>query len=166
MKITRQAWTDKPVQALAAELAEHYTTRYGAHDLDANDPKMFGPPRGAVLVGWSDGQPVGMLSVIPGPDPGVCEWVRAYVVQEHRSRGWYRRLMSSAAEVSTALGYTDVIGATRPPGLAVVRAAGLRPVEIPPVRELDAMPGYRTYQATLPAPAGRGAQPTTTGRTA
>ena len=69
------------------------------------DAERHRPPQGAVLVAFSDGAPVGAVS-LRSLAPGLGEIKRLWVVPEARGLGLARRLMRDAEDQARALGMT------------------------------------------------------------
>jgi len=69
------------------------------------DADSYRPPRGAVLVAFSKGAPLGCVS-LRTLAPGLGEIKRLWVVPEARGKGMARRLMHAAEDQARALGMT------------------------------------------------------------
>lgn len=103
---------DSPeVRGLLDELAAHYVTVYGAHDLDDDDPADYVPPDGGCLVGYEDGAPAG-VACWRRYDPATCELCRFYVLPHARGRGLARRMLAAALAAACAAGYPRAVCAT------------------------------------------------------
>ena len=103
------------------------------------DADSYRPPRGAVLVGFSEGAPLGCVS-LRTLAPGLGEIKRLWVVPEARGQGLARRLMRAAEDQARGLGMTRLqldTNETLTGALALYRAEGW--VEIAP---------YSAYPAT------------------
>ena len=79
----------------------------------ANLPKLYGPPRGCLLLARSDGALVGCVAVRE-QDAKVCEMKRLYVKSQHRAAGLGRRLAESAILHAQQLGYVRMVLDTLP----------------------------------------------------
>jgi GNAT superfamily N-acetyltransferase len=79
--------------------------------IDPGDPRMpaagareLGPPRGAFVVGYADGEPV-CCGGIKRLDERACEIKRMYVVPPARGRGVARLLLAELERRARLLGY-------------------------------------------------------------
>lgn len=69
--------------------------------------RMYGPPRGALLLAEMEGRPAGCAAVRPLED-STCELKRVYVRPAFRGAGLGRRLTESALQAAREMGYTRV----------------------------------------------------------
>jgi GNAT superfamily N-acetyltransferase len=133
------------VAALHAEIAERYADEIAVMtdeerlDDDAAyfaevTPASVTRPRGAFLVAWLDGEPVGCGAVQPFDGAaGVAEIKRMYTAPAARRRGVSRRLLSRLEEVGADLGYRRAqleTGRPQPEAIALYESAGW--ASIPP----------------------------------
>lgn len=93
------------LQAMRDEMREVYD----GLDMDSDDmPRAgaaeLGPPSGALLVGWSDGEPV-CVGGVKRLDERACEIKRMYVAPPVRGRGVARALLHELEATARRLGY-------------------------------------------------------------
>lgn len=76
-------------------------------------PKLYGPPRGCLLLARTNGELVGCVAV---RDQGanICEMKRLYVKPQHRRAGLGRRLAELAIGHAQQLGYSRMVLDTLP----------------------------------------------------
>jgi GNAT superfamily N-acetyltransferase len=118
-------------RALLAEFAAEMDALYDGLDLTAPGmptagPSDLGPPGGAFLVGYADGEPVCCGGVKRLSDE-ACELKRMYVVPPARRRGVARSLLHELEYVARGLGYTVArmdTGARQPHAMAFYEAEG------------------------------------------
>jgi GNAT superfamily N-acetyltransferase len=121
------------IGALNVELEERYPEE-GANffRLDAEE---VADGRGAFLVAYVDGRPVG-CGAVRRNEPGVAEIKRMYVAPEARGHGIGRRVLDELESVARQLGVRRLVletGPRQPEALALYRHAGF--VDIPPFGE-------------------------------
>ena len=95
------------------------------------DPEEVAPGRGAFVVAWADGKPVG-CGAVRLLDEGTAELKRMYADPEYRRKGVARAMLRFLEVQSRALGATRVVLETvvdPPAAVALYRAAGYE--EIP-----------------------------------
>ncbi len=117
------------VLALNAELAQRYPEE-GANHFRL-DPEEVGPGRGAFLVAYVDGKPVGCGAVRIN-EPGVGEIKRMFVIPEFRGRGVAGAVLSALQDHARDLGAHKLVletGSRQPEAVALYRRAGF--IEIP-----------------------------------
>jgi GNAT superfamily N-acetyltransferase len=123
------AFVQQLIGALNAELEERYPEE-GANffRLDADE---VADGRGAFLVAYLDGQPVG-CGAIRKNEPGVAEIKRMYVAPHVRGRGVGRLVLDELEAIARQLGVRRLVletGPRQPEAIALYRRAGF--VEIP-----------------------------------
>ena len=96
-------------RALARAMREEIALMYDGLDLDRADmPRAgaaeLGPPGGAFLVGWREGEPV-CCGGVKRLDDRTCEIKRLYVNPATRGQGIARRLLDALEDAARALGY-------------------------------------------------------------
>jgi putative acetyltransferase len=69
--------------------------------------KMYGPPRGALLLAEIDNVPAGCVAV-RNLDAATCELKRLYVRPTHRGHNLGRHLTEAALKTARALGYRRI----------------------------------------------------------
>jgi GNAT superfamily N-acetyltransferase len=110
-------------------------TRYPGWDPEQSpsaDPSELGPPRGAWVVAYLDGRPVGCAG-LKAVDHETAEIRRVFLDPSARGRGIGRRVLEEVERHARRLGYRRArltTGNRQPEALALFRAAGYR--EIPP----------------------------------
>ena len=133
IEIHRAEITSAEVQRLICALNAELEQRYpedGANffRLDAED---VADGRGAFLVAYMDGRPVG-CGAVRRNEPDVAEIKRMYVAPEARGRGVGRLVLDELEAVARQLGIRRLVletGPRQPEALALYRHAGF--VEIP-----------------------------------
>ena len=127
------------ISALNAELSALYPEPGATHF--RLDPDEVGPGRGAFLVAYADGAPVG-CGAVRRLDDHDAELKRMYVVPSVRGRGIGRALLSALESEARALGAHRLVletGIRQTEALALYRRASF--VDIPPYGEYAASPG-------------------------
>jgi GNAT superfamily N-acetyltransferase len=133
IEIRREQISSDVVQQLIAALNTELEQRYpedGANffRLDAEE---VADGRGAFLVAYIDGRPVG-CGAVRRNEPGVAEIKRMYVTPGARGRGVGRFILDELEAVASQLGIRRLVletGPRQPEALALYRRAGY--VEIP-----------------------------------
>jgi ribosomal protein S18 acetylase RimI-like enzyme len=118
-----------------------------AKELDSL-PKMYGAPRGVLLLAEVDGMAAGCAAVRPLDDV-TCELKRVYVRAGFRGMGMGRRLTETAMQAVREMGYTRMRLDTLPQMAAAQRlyeSLGFR--DIPAYYE-EPMDGQRFMEAVL-----------------
>jgi ribosomal protein S18 acetylase RimI-like enzyme len=109
----RSAWTEADY-AQARALFEEYAAGLAidlcfqgfSQELETLS-RMYGPPRGVLLLAEIEGIAAGCAAVRP-LDDGVCELKRVYVRPDFRGTGLGRRLTESALQSARDLGYERI----------------------------------------------------------
>jgi putative acetyltransferase len=117
------------IAALNAELEARYPEE-GANHFRL-DPEEVTDGRGAFLVAYIDGQPVG-CGAVRRIDPAVAEIKRMYVAPEARGRGVGRQVLLKLEAEARRLGATRLVletGPRQPEALALYSRAGF--VQVP-----------------------------------
>jgi GNAT superfamily N-acetyltransferase len=99
-----------PGGALAQAMRDEIAVMYDGLELDGDTmPKAgqaeLGPPQGAFLVGWIDGEPI-CCGGVKRLDDRICEIKKMYVVPAARGSGIARRLLHALEDKARELGYT------------------------------------------------------------
>ena len=113
MEVIRSASTDADY-GQARALFEEYAAGLGvdlcfqgfAQELDALS-RMYGPPRGVLLLAESSGTPTG-CAALRSLESAICELKRVYVRPNFRGTGLGRRLTESAMQAARGMGYTHM----------------------------------------------------------
>jgi GNAT superfamily N-acetyltransferase len=122
--------------AMVAEMRELYWDVGDGLDLNSPDmpaagPEELGPPGGAFVVGYRDGEAVCGGGIKRLPD-GACEIKRMYVVPSARRQGVARALLRALEDVARESGY-DVVrldtGARQPHAQGLYLAEGYREID-------------------------------------
>jgi ribosomal protein S18 acetylase RimI-like enzyme len=111
-------------------------------------PKMYGPPRGALLLVEIDNVPAGCVAV-RSLDDATCELKRLYVRPPHRGHNLGRRLAEYALKTARALGYQRIRLDTLPEMQAAQRlyeSLGFRDI---PAYYGNPIEGQRFMEASL-----------------
>lgn len=87
-----------------AELGEQLGFQQVDKELD-NPINKYGPPKGALLLAYINGQPAGCVALQPLPGPGVCEMKRLYVLPEFRRFKLGRTLAEAILQQASDMGY-------------------------------------------------------------
>lgn len=128
LEIVARPYTDPEVARLVAEVQAEYVAMYGGPDAAAVDPDDFVPPRGLLLVGLLDGEPVvtggwRRLDRPDGPDGSggqVAEIKRMYVRLAARRRGLARIMLAELERTAAEAGIERVVLNTGRPQHAAV----------------------------------------------
>jgi putative acetyltransferase len=110
--------------------------------------RMYGPPRGVLLLAEIEGAAVGCAAVRP-LDDFICELKRVYVRADFRGTGLGRRLTKSALQAAREKGYKSIRLDTLPQMAAAQRLyehLGFRDI---PAYYGKPMPGQRFMEAVL-----------------
>jgi len=119
---------------LVAAMALEISTIYDGLDIDAPDmpkagPAELGPPHGAFIVGYADGDAVCCGGLKRLPD-GAAEIKRMYVTPAARSKGVAAQLLTALEDAARGLGYTVIrldTGDRQPHAEALYRRSGYAP---------------------------------------
>lgn len=146
---------DDPVASrLIDDLQADLTVRYGGPDPVPTSPEEFWPPRGAFLVAWIDGEPVGCAGV-KELDRGVVELKRMYVAPRARGRGVARALLAELEIIAAAAGASSIrllTGEAQPEAVRLYESAGWTRTELyGPALEYGWTDAY-AYERRLLAP--------------
>lgn len=130
----RQVAYDSPVakRLVAAAMADLGQRYGGSGDGTPVDPAEFAPPRGAFLVAYLDGAPVGCggWRTWHG-DAAVAELKRMYTDPAARGRSVARRLLAGVEESARAAGRTRMIlecGDRQPEAITLYKSCGYQPI--------------------------------------
>lgn len=132
--ITRAALADDVSRALIAQLNAELDAAYpepGANHFGL-DPDEVAPGRGAFLVVYRDGEPVG-CGAVRTLDGETGELKRMYVSPEARGAGIGRRLVDALEAEARALGLRRLVletGTRQQAALALYRATGFVPIPL------------------------------------
>lgn len=102
-----------------------------AANMPAAGSAELGPPGGALLVGYLDGEAV-CCGGIKRLDEQACEFKRMYVAPGVRGRGVGRALLTALEHRARAMGYGTACLATgpeQPAAQRLYRGAGYQPIE-------------------------------------
>ena len=120
----------EPGLGLLADMVAEVRGMYAQANWDergfAVEPEQLGPPEGAFLIVWEDGDAVACGGVKRW-EGSTGEIKRMYVVPEARSRGHARRLLEALEAAARELGYARVrldTGPRQPHALALYESAG------------------------------------------
>ena len=113
MEVIRSASTDADFtqaralfEEYAAGLAIDLCFQGFSQELDTLS-RMYGPPRGVLLLADIEGVPAGCAAV-RRLDEVTCELKRVYVRPEFRGTGMGRRLTETAMRAAREMGYTSI----------------------------------------------------------
>jgi len=97
------------VQAMREEIAAVYDgLALDGAQMPKAGPAELGPPEGAFLVGWRDGEAVccGGIKRLPDEEGGpACEVKRMFVAPAARGQGVARTLLHALEDLARAMGY-------------------------------------------------------------
>lgn len=80
----------------------------GFQQVDAeleNPLKKYGPPSGALLLAYIDGEPAGCVALQPLPEKNTCEMKRLFVPPEFRGYKLGRILAEAIVQKASDMGY-------------------------------------------------------------
>lgn len=124
------------IEALNADLRARYPG--DGSDYFRLDPEEVRPGRGAFVVAYDAGTPIG-CGAVRLIDAGVAEIKRMYVLPDMRGRGTARRMLEVLESEARALGVTKVMletGTLQPEAIALYEKTGYSPTgpfgEYPP----------------------------------
>jgi GNAT superfamily N-acetyltransferase len=131
IEIRQVPYRDPAAQALIADLLADLGRRYGgAGDETPVAPADFAPPRGAFLVGYRAGEPVGCGGWrTREDDPAVAEIKRMYVAPERRGQGIARAVLRALEDSARLAGRSRMIletGTLQPEAIALYTRSGYR----------------------------------------
>lgn len=132
--ITRAGLTDDVSRALITELNAELSGMYpepGANHFGL-DPQEVAPGRGAFLVVYLDGAPVG-CGAVRRLDEQTGELKRMYVAPAARGTGLGRRLVDALEAEARALGLRRLVletGTRQHAAIALYRATGFEPIPL------------------------------------
>lgn len=132
--IARAALTDDASRALITELNAELSGMYpepGANHFGLN-PDEVAPGRGAFLVVWRDGRPIG-CGAVRRIDAQTGELKRMYVAPAARGTGLGRRLVEALEAEARALGLWRLVletGIRQHAAIALYRATGFEPIPL------------------------------------
>ena len=118
------------IAALNAELCSAYAEPGANHF--ALDPAEVAPGRGAFLVVYADGKPVG-CGAVRLLDDETGELKRMYVARDLRGRGLGRRLVAALEAEARVLGARRLVletGVRQERALALYRNTGFQPIPL------------------------------------
>jgi GNAT superfamily N-acetyltransferase len=131
LEIKRVDYGDPVARALIAAAMADLGRRYGGEgDQTPVDPADFALPRGAFLVAYRQGRPLGCAGW-RGRSGQVAELKRMYTDPAARGRGVARRVLAAVEESARAAGRTRMIlecGDRQPEAIALYQACGYQPV--------------------------------------
>lgn len=124
--IEARPYEDPDVVRMVAEVQAEYVLLYGGPDEAAVDPDEFVPPRGLLMVGLLDGEPVAMGGWRRMSDT-VAEIKRMYVSKPARRRGYSRRMLAEIERTAAEAGIAELIlntGPEQPEAVALYEQSG------------------------------------------
>ena len=113
-----------------------------------NLPRLYGPPKGRLLIALSDIKVAGCIA-LKKVDDQTCEMKRLFVRHEFRGQGVGKELTTAVWEEARGTGYKKMRLDTLPSmkeAIALYESLGFEP--IPPYRELP-VPGALFMQVAL-----------------
>lgn len=116
------------LRALDDELDERYTGE--GIPAPVHDPVDYTPPRGLFLVARADGEVVGCGALRPGPEPGVGEIKRMYVVPAARGRRIAELVLAALVDAARGIGHRRLAletGTEQPEAIRLYERLGWRP---------------------------------------
>jgi hypothetical protein len=100
---------DALCMALLSELSAELSALYDDEDSGALIPPGVPGPRGAFVVAWLDGVPVGCGAIRPARAPNTAEVKRMYVRPAARGKGISRQILQKLETLAVGFGYTTII---------------------------------------------------------
>ena len=151
IEICRHDLSSPTAQALIAALNDELRSRYSEHGVGyfRLDPEEVRPGRGAFLVAYLGGIPVG-CGAVRMLDDGTAEIKRMYVAPAFRQRGVARRVLETLEREARELGLTRLMletGTRQPEAIALYESAGY--VARGPFGEYDASPLNMFFEKRL-----------------
>ena len=123
------------IAALDADLDERYAADDDEDDVDRAMLNLLGPdvtpPRGTLLLAWSDGVAVGCGAIRPHDDE-TAEVKRMYVAPEARGRGVAAALLAALERAAAELGYRRLVletGIRQQEAMRLYETRGWTPIE-------------------------------------
>ncbi|MCP2031474.1 GNAT superfamily N-acetyltransferase [Okibacterium sp. HSC-33S16] len=132
LNVERREYSHHDVVELITQLQALYAQIYGGQDASPIHDAEFLPPRGALAVGYVDGQPVAMGAWRKTGD-GTAELKRMFVVDGFRGQGFSRSILTWLETSAIEHGITSMVLETNqnhPAAIALYRSVGYR--DIPP----------------------------------
>lgn len=126
--IRREDLTSATAQTLIAELNAELRARYPGDGSSyfRLDPDEVRPGRGAFVVAYEEGAPVG-CGAVRTIDPGVAEIKRMYVTADARGRGIARLVLEALENEARSLGVAKLLletGTRQPEAIALYAKSG------------------------------------------
>jgi GNAT superfamily N-acetyltransferase len=136
----RAASYDAPVvQTLIQEMADDLAQFYGPARYPPQDPRLWAPPEGTVLVAYVNGAPVACGAIVRF-DETTAEIKRMFTRPQRRREGMAAHLLSRLEAVALRLGYRGVVLETGVPQVhaqALYTAAGYSRIPCWPPHDTD-----------------------------
>lgn len=113
--------------ALIMELSAELGAMYGNDGSGAFVPADVNGPRGAFVVAWLDGLPVGCGALRPTEKDDTAEVKRMYVRPVVRGRGVSRKILTYLESLAADFGYTTIIletGVHQPQAIGLYENSG------------------------------------------
>ena len=99
-----------------------------------NLPKRYEQPKGCILVGMYNEQPIGCVALAEQSE-NICEMKRLYVKPEYRRKGFGTALCEAVMEQAKKAGYTHMrLGTALEPPKVLYKSLGFK--EIAPYEEV------------------------------
>ena len=111
-------------------------------------PRMYGPPRGVLLLAEIEGRLAGCAAVRPLED-AICELKRVYVHADYRGAGLGRLLTETALQAAREMGYARIRLDTLPqmePAQSLYESLGFYDIH---AYYGEPVPGQRFMEAVL-----------------
>jgi GNAT superfamily N-acetyltransferase len=150
--IVKQVAYDDPVAVtLRRDLLADLAARYDSDEGDSTPiaPGEFDPPRGAFLVAWLDGEPVGCVGWRSHGET-EAELKRMWVATDVRRRGVAKALLSAVEDAARSAGRTRMVletGTAQPEAIGLYAASGY--ALVPNFGHYAHSPLSRSYARTL-----------------
>ena len=133
LSLTRESFDGDVARPLLVDLDAELDVRYPVPFAPPppHDPADYLAPRGTFLVARLDGEAVACGGLRPGPEAGLGEVKRMYVVPDVRGRRIAEQVLAGLVQAGHELGYRRLVletGTAQPEAIRLYERLGWRPV--------------------------------------